>query len=216
MSVNRTQLVQIIADQTGLPKKQASNAVTSIVDFMMQSLSQGDDVKIAGFGIFHLQTLKARRGRHPISGDTLQIPERRTIRFKCYKQLRETLNRPQSAAMNIDATASIETDRRCEARLSNLPRGKAVIRISGIPVCRFEIKDISGNGSCILVERNSVVLRNLRIGQEIELHVVYEGRSPKAILQRSKIAHITQPTQDSTYEGHLMVGMLTIETIPVQ
>lgn len=216
MSVNKTHLVQTIADQTGLTKRQAFNAVTAIVDFMMQSLSRGDAVKIPGFGKFHLQTLKARRSRHPVSGNTLQIPERRTIRFKCYKRLREALNRPQIVAMDIDETASKKMDRRRESRLSDLPRGKAVVRISGIPVCRFEIKDISGNGSCILVEKDSVVLRNLRIGQEIELHVVYDGSPPKAILQRSKIAHITQPTEDSTYEGHLMVGMLTIDTIPVQ
>ncbi|MGD9366317.1 MAG: HU family DNA-binding protein [Desulfobacteraceae bacterium] len=212
MSVNKTRLVQTIADQTGLPKRQASNAIKAIVDCMIQSLSRGDDVKIPGFGRFHLQTLKARRGRHPISGDTLQIPERRTIRFKCYKRLRETLNRPQSAAVDID----VGTDRRSESRIGDLPRGKAVVRISGIPVCRFEIKDISGNGSCILVEKNSVVLRNLRIGQEIELHVVYDGTPPKAILQRSKIAHITQPTENSTYEGHVMVGIQTIDAIPIQ
>lgn len=212
MSANKTYLVQTIADRTGLPKRQASNAVTAILDFMMQSLSRGDDVKIPGFGKFHLQTLKARRGRHPISGDTLQIPERRTIRFKCYKRLREALNRPQSAAIDI----GVKTDRRSESRLGDLPRGKAVVRISGIPVCRFEIKDISGNGSCILVEKDSVVLRNLRIGQEIELHVVYDGSPPKAILQRSKIAHITQPTENSTYEGHVMVGIQTIDAISMQ
>lgn len=216
MSVNKTHLVQTIADQTGLPKRQASNAITAILDFMMQSLSRGEDVKIPGFGKFHLQMLKARRGRHPISGAPLQLPERRTIRFKCYKRLRETLNGLQSIAMNSDAAASRQTDRRSESRLSDLPRGKAVVRISGIPVCRFEIKDVSGNGSCILVEKDSVVLRNLRIGQEIELHVVYDGSPPKAILQRSKIAHITQPAEDSSYEGHVMVGMLTIDTIPVQ
>lgn len=212
MSVNKTHLVQTVANLTGLPKRQASNAVTAILDFMTQSLSRGDDVKIPGFGKFHLQTLKARRGRHPISGDTIQLPERRTIRFKCYKRLRETLNRPQSVTIDTDA----ETDRRSESRLGDLPRGKAVVRISGIPVCRFEIKDISGNGSCILVEKDSVVLRNLRIGQEIELHVVYDGSPPKAILQRSKIAHITQPTGNSTYKGHVMVGIQTIDAIAIR
>lgn len=212
MSVNKTHLVQTIADRTGLPKRQASNAVTAILDFMMQSLSRGDDVKIPGFGKFHLQTLKARRGRHPVSGVTFQIPERRTIRFKCYKQLREALNRPQSVTIDID----VETDRRSESRLRDLPKGKAVVRISGIPVCRFEIKDISGNGSCILVEKDSVVLRNLRVGQEIELHVVYGGSPPKAILQRSKIAHITQPAENSTYVGHVMVGIQIIDAIPIR
>jgi hypothetical protein len=35
-------------------------------------------------------------------------------------------------------------------------------------------------------------------------------------LQRSKIAHITQPTENSTYEGHVMVGIQTIDAIPIQ
>lgn len=216
MSVNKTQISTAIADQTGLSKNRSSKAATAIVEAIMASLASGDDVKIASFGIFYPQTLKARKGRHPKTGQSITIQKRKTVRFKCYKQLRDRVNMDLHGAEADALQPSMDLDRRQEVRMDDLPQGKAVVRISGIPVCEFNIKDVSGNGTSILVEENSVVLRNLRVGQDIELHMIYTDRSRKAVMQRSKIAHITHQSAEDAYPGLVMVGMKVIDTLAIQ
>ncbi len=216
MSVNKTRIVSTIAELTGLSKNRSSKALTAVIGAMTDSLAAGEDVKIAGFGKFYLQTLKARKGRHPKTGQRLNIQERKTVRLKCYKQLRDKINPGPEEADAVGQAPAIQLDRRHEARMDNLPQGKAVVRISGIPVCEFSIKDVSGNGTSILVEEDSVVLRNLRVGQDIELHMVYADQSRTAVLQRSKIAHITHQSEEDAYPGHVMVGMKVIDTLAIQ
>lgn len=214
MNVNKTYLAQTIADQTGLSRNRSSKAVATIIDKFMAALAVGDDVKIAGFGRFHCQPLKARTGRHPVTGAAIEIQARQTVRFRCYQQLRKILN-DQPAADEPSTSGAIQTERRREPRLEDLPGGKAVVRISGIPVCEFEIKDVSGDGTSILVEADSVVLRNLRVGQAIELHMVYADRSHTAVLQRSRIAHITPPSGNDALGEYVTLGLQILDTLPI-
>ncbi len=215
MSVNKTSIAATIAAQTGLSKNRASNAVTAIIEAIASSLASGEEVKIAGFGKFYPQALKARRGRHPKTGRSLDIADRKTVRLTCYKHLREKINAPGRKAVGGAPKPSPQPERRHEPRMEDLPRGKAVVRISGIPVCEFDIKDISGNGTSILMEEDSVVLRNIRVGQDIELHMAYAS-SNKSVLQRSRIAHITHQSDDDAYPGHVMVGVKVIDTLAIQ
>lgn len=215
MSINKTRIANKIADQSGLSKNRSAKALAAVLDLISQSLASGDEVKIAGFGKFYPQTLMARKCNHPKTGKSLKIKSRRTVRFKCYKRLRDRINPIKEPGDRLPVDAVPDIERRGESRMDNLPKGKAVIRISGIPVCEFEVKDVSGNGTSILVPQDSVILRNLRLGQDIELHMVYEERRRKAVLQRSKIAHITHQSDGDAYPGHVMVGMETIDTLPI-
>lgn len=215
MSVNKTRIAAAIADQAGLSRNRSSKATAAIIEAITVSLAAGKDVKIAGFGRFYPQTLKARKVRHPKTGLPLLIEERKTVRLKCYKQLRDKINSPAEEAGTDTKQTPAGLDRRKEVRMDDLPQGKAVVRISGIPVCEFTIRDVSGNGTSILVEEDSVVLRNLRVGQNIEIHMVYTDKRRKAVLQRSKIAHITRQSEHDAYPGHVMVGIQVIDMLAI-
>ena len=215
MGVNKTSIAAAIADRTGLSKTRSLKAATAILDAITVSLASGEDVKIAGFGKFSPRILKARKGRHPKTGQLLSIQARKTVRLKCYKQLKDKVNMPRGEADADALKRPGRLERRQEPRIKDLPRGKAVVRISGIPVCEFDIKDVSGNGTSILVEEDSVVLRNIRVGQNIELHMAYTDSS-KAVLQRSKIVHITLQSEEDTYPGHVIVGMRIIDTLAIR
>lgn len=215
MSVNKTRIASAIADQTGLSRKRSSEATTAVIEAITVSLAAGEDVKIPGFGRFHLQELKAGKGRHPKTGRPLVIRTRKTVRLKCYKKLRDKLNRPDQGADVALRRTPTPPERRLELRLDTLPRGKAVVRISGIPVCEFNVKDVSGNGTGILVEDDSVVLRNLRVGQDIELHMVYTDKKSKAVLQRSKIVHISPQSGNDAYPGYVVMGVKVIDTLAI-
>jgi nucleoid DNA-binding protein len=216
MSVNKTRIAAAIADQAGLSRNRSAKAMAAIIEAITVSLAAGEDVKIPGFGRFYPQRLKARKGRHPKTGRLLTIGERQTVRLKCYKQLRDKINGLAQEDEVAPRPVPTHADRRRESRTDHLPRGKAVVRISGIPVCEFNIKDVSGNGTSILVEADSVVLRNLRVGQAIELHMVYADKGRKAVLQRSKIVHMTHQSENDAYPGHVIVGMKVIDTLSIQ
>ena len=92
--------------------------------------------------------------------------------------------------------------------------GTAVLRLEGIPVSRFRIKDISRNGTCFLVRENSTALRNLRIGQQIEIQFQTDGIDP-AVLYRSEIMHITKANRDP-FKGYFMVGVKIVSKLTLE
>ncbi len=209
MHMNKSRLAKIVSDQTGMPGSLSLQVLNAMTVSISRALASGDAVKISGFGKFHVQTRKSRSGHNPRTGQKIEIQSRRIVGFKCFQQLKNRLNgMPVPAGTRIDLP-----ERRVEADRRSLPQGRAVVRISGIQVCEFSVKDISGNGTGFLIARDSVVLRNLRVGQEIEIHMVFaEGRQHSTI-QRSKIAHITHPKADGPYHGHVLVGLQIIDRI---
>lgn len=213
MGINKTQLCKQIANQTGLPKTRASKAVSTIIDIMTDALASNHDVKIAGFGKFYPLTLKRRRGRHPKTGNTLNIPNRRTVRFSCYKKLRNRVNEIQVEADAEPALTPEPAMTDLHAKIQKLPQGKAVVRISGIPVCDFSVRDISQDGTTILVENDSVVMRNIHEGMEIELHMIYSLNTPKTSILRSRLIKITRQADDDPYPGFVLIDLQTIDSI---
>ncbi len=88
--MNKGQLVEEVAKQTST-KKEAQDLVENIVCTIKSSLSKGDDVAISGFGTFKVKQTKARTGRNPKTGETIEIPAKRKVSFKAAKDLKESL-----------------------------------------------------------------------------------------------------------------------------
>lgn len=87
------------------------------------------------------------------------------------------------------------------------PDCSAVVRISGIPIHQFKLKDISRNGTCFLVAEDSAILRHLHVGQEIEIRFQSSaGGSQATVFHRSEIVHITK-SQANQFDGFCMVGV---------
>jgi hypothetical protein len=105
-------------------------------------------------------------------------------------------------------------ERRTLGRKASKPVCHAVVRISGIPVQQFKLKDISQNGTCFLVAENSAILRNLAVGQEIEIQFRFPDTNHSAVFHRSEIMHITRAPQGS-YEGHCLVGVRILSQLKI-
>ncbi len=88
--MNKGQLVEEVAKQTST-KKEAQDLVEGIINTIKGSLSKGDDVAISGFGTFKVKQTKARTGRNPKTGETIQIPAKKKVSFKVAKDLKESL-----------------------------------------------------------------------------------------------------------------------------
>lgn len=87
--MNKPELVNAIAEKTGLNKKDSERAVNALVESISEALAKGDKVSLVGFGTFEVRTRQARTGRNPRTGQTLTIPAAKVPAFKPGKQLRD-------------------------------------------------------------------------------------------------------------------------------
>ncbi|MDM8365585.1 HU family DNA-binding protein [Bacillus thuringiensis] len=90
--MNKTELIQKVAMETGLKRPQASLAVDTVLESIQQALQKGDNVQLIGFGTFEVRERAAREGRNPITGESLIIPAKKAPAFKAGKQLKEAVN----------------------------------------------------------------------------------------------------------------------------
>lgn len=91
--MTKSELIELIArKQVQFSQKDVELAVNQIVDSMIDTLSQGSRIEIRGFGSFSLHHRKARVGRNPKTGETVELADKRVPHFKPGKALRERVN----------------------------------------------------------------------------------------------------------------------------
>ena len=91
MTIKKTQLIQMLADKTGVSKKDASMHLEAVVETLTGLLRKGEKINITGLGIFKVADRKAREGRNPRTGETIQIPASKKLRFTPSKVLKEAV-----------------------------------------------------------------------------------------------------------------------------
>ncbi len=75
--MNRNDLVDAVAERTGLAKSDAARAVEALLGAVTDALSKGETVTLSGFGSFVAKTRAARTGRNPRTGESIAIPASR-------------------------------------------------------------------------------------------------------------------------------------------
>jgi DNA-binding protein HU-beta len=90
--VNKSELVDAIADAADLSKASAGRALDAAVDAVASALSNGDQVSLVGFGTFSVKHRAARAGRNPQTGAEIQIKAANVPSFKAGKALKEAVN----------------------------------------------------------------------------------------------------------------------------
>ncbi len=87
--MNKTQLVDLVAEKGGLSKKTSKNAVEAVLDGIAGSLAKGEKVQLVGFGTFEVRQRKAREGRNPATGEKIKIKALKVPAFKPGKALKD-------------------------------------------------------------------------------------------------------------------------------
>ena len=90
--MTKAELIESVASKVDLPRAIAERAVNTMFDEMTAALSQGDKVNISGFGTFAVSARKARTGRNPKTGESIQIAASKSAKFKAGKTLKDSLN----------------------------------------------------------------------------------------------------------------------------
>ena len=91
-SMNKTELVKVVAEKADLTQAVAADAVNAIVDAIVESLVEGNEVAILGFGSFKVADRTARTARNPQTGEMVEVPASKAVSFKVSKALKEKLN----------------------------------------------------------------------------------------------------------------------------
>jgi DNA-binding protein HU-beta len=90
--VNKNDLIAQVADDSGLSKADTTKAVDAVFDSITAALKQGSEVRLVGFGTFHVATRAASEGRNPRTGEKINIPASKQPKFKAGKALKDAVN----------------------------------------------------------------------------------------------------------------------------
>ena len=89
--MNKQAIIDAVHATLGGTKVQAEQAVETVINTIVSSLKKGDEVSIAGLGIFSVKTRAARQARNPRTGETLQVPAMKVPKFRAAKALKDAV-----------------------------------------------------------------------------------------------------------------------------
>lgn len=89
--VTKKDIAEVIAESADISKNKAGDCLNDLLDYITENLEKGKKVGLTGFGTFSITRRKARKGRNPQTGETIQIPARNAVKFKTGKNLKESV-----------------------------------------------------------------------------------------------------------------------------
>lgn len=90
--MNKTELVDLIADSADISKAAANRALDATLSAVTAALQRGDEVTLVGFGTFYVGERTERSGRNPKTGEAITIPAGRAPKFRAGKLLKDAIN----------------------------------------------------------------------------------------------------------------------------
>ena len=90
-ALTKAHLADLLFDQIGLNKRESKDMIDSFFDLVSDSLVEGTDVKISGFGNFQIRTKAPRPGRNPRTGESVPIEARRVVTFHASHKLKDQI-----------------------------------------------------------------------------------------------------------------------------
>lgn len=92
MAMTKADIVEALYEKVGFSKKEAADLVELVFETIKNTLSQGQKIKISGFGNFVVRDKRSRIGRNPQTGESIEISARRVLTFRPSQVLRAEVN----------------------------------------------------------------------------------------------------------------------------
>lgn len=90
--MTKADLVEIVAKEAEMTKKDVEQLIEIIFESIVGSLNKGEKIELRGFGSFRVRDRNARKGRNPKTGEPVDIPAKRVAYFKPGKDLKDIIN----------------------------------------------------------------------------------------------------------------------------
>ena len=108
-TITKRELVQRIAEKTGVQQVSAKEVIQSFLDEIITELAKGNRLEFRDFGVFEPKSKAQRVARNPRTGAKVQVPEKTTVKFKVGRLMRDALdgkvNGEELAAVGVNGTA---------------------------------------------------------------------------------------------------------------
>ena len=91
--MNKSDLIIVVAENTGISKKDAERIVNATLDTITKTLATGEKVQLSGFGVFETKNREPRIGRNPHTREAIDIPATRVPTFKPSRGLRDIVGK---------------------------------------------------------------------------------------------------------------------------
>ena len=92
MTLTKADIAQQVHSHVGRNKKESAQMVDALFEIIKESLEEGKDVMISGFGKFSIRDREEREGRNPLTGDPIVLSAKKVVTFRCSGKLREKIN----------------------------------------------------------------------------------------------------------------------------
>ena len=92
MAFTKSQIVDSIQKKLGSRRNRSTELVEAILEILKQTLANGEDVLISGFGKFCVKEKKERKGRNPATGEDMILGKRKVVTFKCAPAWKNKIN----------------------------------------------------------------------------------------------------------------------------
>ncbi len=92
MTLTKAQIVEALFAKNIFTKTESAQIIDTLFELIKQSLQNGEDIFITGFGKFSVKEKQARRGRNPLTGEPITLPTRKAVTFKCSGVLWAAMN----------------------------------------------------------------------------------------------------------------------------
>jgi integration host factor subunit beta len=90
--MTKAELVEQVASQSDLTKKDAEVIVQTVLDSITESLQRGEKIELRGFGSFRIRSRSSRQGRNPKTGNGVNVPAKNVPYFKPGKEIKDLIN----------------------------------------------------------------------------------------------------------------------------
>jgi DNA-binding protein HU-beta len=90
--VNKSELIDAVAEKTGLPKSQAEGALNALIEVVEDTISNGDKIVLPGFGTWERRAYSAREARNPQTGEMIKVPAGQKPAFKPGQKFKDRVN----------------------------------------------------------------------------------------------------------------------------
>ena len=90
--MNKNDLVKVIAEATDMTQVKSKAIIETVMDSIKAALVAGEKVQLVGFGSWEVKDRAARKGRNPQTGEAIDIPAKKSVKFKSGKGLSEAVN----------------------------------------------------------------------------------------------------------------------------
>ena len=108
--MNKADLINFVAGDTGVTKKDARTIINAVLEGMTDGLSTDGKVTLVGFGTFSAVARKARKARNPKTGEAIDVPAKVVPKFKASKALKEAVADLDLDALKADVVVDEVTD----------------------------------------------------------------------------------------------------------